>query len=354
MYKVKFEEKEKEDKDAQPQVSEVVVMLPGDFGISDFTEYLNSINNTCKQFRFFSPNHNNNIWTGGDRLAAFGTEEGVVLVQYEEERQGEVKRVTSTFPDWIKRVKVCDGGVLSGGYDGAVRQGDKVLYEFGSTVQALETTAGGLVLAASESEIVCLYPDGTKKLKSTQHLSCLLLEEKEEGVLHVVSGHFDGKILEWRFSKKKGFQCVREKQLEGSINDILSSPNGLVIVTSERVYVDESVLYQKGFHCAAIFGTMLVTGSPNGTLSLFNLDTNTKRTSSKTDQQIKWISSVTFPSSELIASTGHDGIVRIWNTQLQLLQSIPICPGKKLLTSCHYNGLLYAAGEECVIKSIYI
>ena len=230
MFKVCFFEKESES-----SLNESV-MLPGTFGIKDFTEYLNSINNTHKQFRFFTLDR---LWNLQDSLSSLvDGDEDVVLVEYEEEREGEVKQVTSFFPDWIKRLAVGELGVYSGGYDGAVRLGDKVLYEFGASVQALDTF-NDLILTGSETEIVCIYPGGTKKTKATTQLTCLrILEVDTDGVIHFVSGHFDGRLINWRLSRKKGFTSVSESKYEGCIDEIFKHSNDLMILSMmERMAV---------------------------------------------------------------------------------------------------------------------
>ena len=353
MFKVNFRQRGKSDAE-----EDLLVMLPGDFGAKDFADYLNNIKNTFKQYYFFTQQQK---WTPSQRLVEVGHLEEILLVEYEEEREGEVKSVTSSFPDWIKRIVVSESLVYSAGYDGAVRKGDQILHEFGKPIQALDVH-NSTVICGTEGEMACIYPNNTKKVKATTQLSCVRVKEEDsDGVLHIHSGHYDGKLVLWRVSKKKGFLPTLEKQLEGCVNEILPASNGqYFIITSQRVYLyggdSLSVVHKSGFQCAALKDDILVTGSPDGTLSLFQLICSTSfqlKHRTQVDGAIKWISSVAILDDGRIISVGHDGNVRIYTSALQHLQTLPISPVQKLLTCHAHNHVLYVAGEECIVKSIY-
>jgi WD40 repeat protein len=356
------------------------VMFPEDFTTKELNDYINSLlkgNKEDKNYSFYY--QNNKIFQQPLKflLAEYeASNEELMLIEYKPTDR--VDLVTAnTFPDWIRCILAVNKNDVvhaptfySGGFDGVLRRGkEENLCEFKSAIIDLKVltsnSRGYYVLACTRDDLLLFFPNGTHKLKSLglHNLSCANTSHCDsDGVIYFYTGHEDGTLQGWRFTKTKGFLATKGLKFDSRIIGILfPSKNDSFVFTETTIYHNGELVInsKRSFDSFDVKqssdGKYLVAiGHPNGVIDLYKNSHPYRKF--KIDSEIKWVSGVKFFSKfgdqdPRMAVIGHDGILRIYDClDGSLLHKIPVCPLKKLLALDVLENFVYVGGEECIVK----
>jgi hypothetical protein len=356
------------------------VLFPEDFTTKELKDYINSLlkgGTDSKNYSFYY--QNNKIFQQPLKLllAEFGaSNEELMLIEYAPTVRVDLVSA-DTFPDWIRCIVAVNKGATehsppfySGGFDGVLRHDKEVnIYEFKGAIVDLKVLPSNskeyYVLACTCDDLLLFFPNGTHKLKSLclHNISCANASHCDsDGVIYFYTGHEDGTLKSWRFSKTKGFLVTKELKFDSRIKGIrFPSKNDSFVFTETTIYHNGDLIInsKRSFDSFDIKQSadgkfLIATGHPNGVINLYKNSHPYKKF--KIDSEVKWISGVKFFSKigdqdPRMAVIGHDGILRIYDyLDGSLLHKIPVSPLKKLLALDVLENFVYLGGEECIVK----
>ena len=364
--------------DESPNSDENLVMFPEDFTTKELNDYINSLlkgNTDNINYSFYY--QNNKIFKHSLKLLLAEYEassEELMLIEYKPTDRVDLVSA-DTFPDWIRFIFAVNKGApehslsfYSGGYDGVLRlDKEKNLYEFKSVIVDLKVlpsiSKGYYVLACTRDDLLLFFPNGSHKLKSLGNISCANAGHcDDDGVIYFYTGHEDGTLRSWRFSKSKGFLITKELRFYSRIKGIRFPSNKDYFVFTETAIYHNGELMVNSKRIFDSFDVkqssdgkyLIATGHPNGVIKLYKNSHTFRKI--KIDSEVKWISGVKFFSKfgdqdPRMAVIGHDGILRIYDyLDGSLLHKIPVCFLKKLLALDVLENFVYVGGEECIVK----